>query len=436
MILLCRGSGPHFKKSEWLPVCSPLACIVFLLACPSGHAQQDIPLTLAEAEDLALRQEPGQSEFLAKAEGLKEQATAAGQLPDPELRLGLANFPIEFGGFSTEPMTQAVLGIHQSFPAGDTRTLSTQQFQSLSVEMDRRADARVRDVQTAVRTAWLDTYYWERARAIVSDSRPYFEDLVTVTRSLYAVGRKDQQDVLRAELELSRLDDRLIDIERQRRAARAALSQWIGPASLRPVAEKPPAWSKVPDRQALSDELTRHPVVLAADARLDARDAGVQLAEERDKPGWAIDFGYGYREGFMADDSPRSDFVSLSVTIDLPFFSENRQDREFAAALSERRAAANSREALLRQLTSRLDAEFARWEALSQRIELYEQRILIQTADQSNAALAAYRSDTGDFSDVMRGVIDDLDARLELARLQTERGQSYAVLANLGGFSR
>ena len=435
MKLLCRGSGPHLKTSEWLPTSLLLVCTVLLLACSSARAQQDIPLTLAEAEDLALRQEPGQSEFLAKAEGFKEQATAAGQLPDPELRVGLANFPIESGGFSTEGMTQAVLGIRQSFPAGDTRTLSTQQFQSLSVEMDRSADARARDVLTAVRTAWLDTYYWERAHAIVSDTRPYFEDLVTVARSLYAVGRKDQQDVLRAELELSRLDDRLIDIDRQRRAARAALSQWVGSASSRPVAEKPPAWSNLPDRQALADELARHPVVLAADARFDARDAGVRLAEEQDKPGWAIDFGYGYREGILADGSPRSDFVSLSVTVDLPFFSENRQDREFAAALSERRAAANSREALLRQLASRLDVEFARWDTLSQRIELYEQRILIQTEDQSNAALAAYRSETGGFADVMRGVIDDLDARLELARLHTERGQSYAVLANLGGLS-
>lgn len=435
MILLCHGGGPHLRKIVWLPVCPLLACIVVLVACASAQAQQRVPLTLAEAEDLALREEPGQSEFLARADALKEQATAAGQLPDPELRVGLANFPIESGGFTTEPMTQAVLGIRQAFPAGDTRTLSTQQFQSLSAEMDRSADARARDVLTAVRIAWLDTYYWERAHAIVSETRPYFEDLVTVTRSLYAVGRKDQQDVLRAELELSRLDDRLIDIDRQRRAARATLSQWIGSASSRPIAEKPPAWGELPDRQAFSDELTRHPIVLAADARFNARDAGVRLAEEQDKPGWALDFGYGYREGLLADGSPRSDFVSLSIIVDLPFFSENRQDREFAAALSERRAAANSREALLRQLTSRLDAEFVRWEALSQRIELYEQRILIQTEDQSNAALAAYRSETGDFADVMRGVIDDLDARLELARLQTERRQSYAVLANLGGLS-
>jgi hypothetical protein len=50
--------------------------------------------------------------------------------------------------------------------------------------------------------------------------------------------------------------------------------------------------------------------------------------------------------------------------------------------------------------------------------------------------LLAYQSDAGDFADVMRGYIDDLDTRLELVRLQVERAQTYAVLANLGGMPR
>ncbi|MBT8101307.1 MAG: TolC family protein, partial [Gammaproteobacteria bacterium] len=227
MMFLIRGGGPHSNKSTRPPGYIVATYFIVLLSLQQATAQVLPPLTLAEAEDLALRQEPGLSEFQARADALEEQAVAAGQLPDPVLRVGLANFPIESGGFTTEGMTQGQLGIRQAFPPGKTRSLSTQQFQSLSTEMDRNADARARDVLTLVRTVWLDAYYWERAHAIVSDSRPYFDDLVTVTRSLYGVGKKNQQDVLRAELELSRLDDRLIDVERQRRAARAALSQWV-----------------------------------------------------------------------------------------------------------------------------------------------------------------------------------------------------------------
>ncbi len=441
MILSLRGATTHenlFVDWKHQPACTlgVVLLLVGLIAAQPVQAQQHAVLTLMEAEDRALDQEPGQAAFEARAESLEEQSVAAGQLPDPSLRMGLANFPIESGGFSTEGMTQGQLGIRQSFPPGKTRAVSTRQFQSLAAEMSENADARGRDVLTSVRTAWLETYYWEQAHSIVSESRPFFVDLVTVTRSLYAVGSKDQQDVLRADLELSRLDDRLIDINRQRARARAALSEWVGDASSRPIAEKLPAWEQVPALEVLHSELLMHPALRAADARVDARGAAVDLAKERYKPGWALDLGYGYRDGSLPNGNPRSDFVSLSVTVDLPLFRKNRQDRGLAAALSERRAANESKDALLRRLSSQLDSEYARWTDLSRRIDLYERLILNQAKEQANAALAAYQSEAGDFSDVMRGYIDDLNTRLDHVRLQIDQAQSYAVLANLGGIPR
>ena len=402
----------------------------------SAGAQQNIPLTLAEAEDRALDDEPGQAAFLARADALEEQSVAAGQLPDPKLRMGLVNYPLESGNFTTEGMTQAQLGIRQAFPPGKTRSVSTRQFQSLATAMTQSADGRSRDVLTSVRNTWLETYYWSRAYEITTESRPFFSDLATVTRSLYAVGRKNQQDVLRAELELSRLDDRIIDTNKQWARARAALSEWVGPAASRPLAQKLPNWKQVPAPEALRAALPSHPALKSADARIDARQAGVDLANERFKPGWTVDLGYAYRDGFLPSGNPRSDFISLAVTVDLPFFRKNRQDRRLASALSERRAANESREELLRRFSSQLDAEYARWQDLNRRVELYERLILTQTEDQARAALAAYQSDAGDFADVMRGYIDELNARLKHIRLQVERAQSYAVLANLGGISR
>jgi outer membrane protein TolC len=440
MLLQCGEDSRRNKSVIPGGVAEGAWSIAFLLiglavALPA-HAQLRLPITLAEAEDLALHQEPGQSAMLARADALDEQAVAAGELPDPTLRMGVANYPIESGGFTTEGMTQAQLGIRQSFPPGKTRALSTQRLRSLSDEMDQNAEARGRDVLALVRRAWLDAYYWERANTIVSESRPYFEDLVTVTRSLYAVGKKDQQDVLRADLELSRLDDRLIDIQRQRARARAALSEWVGAESSRPIAGNLPSWETLPALASLQEELARHPVLQAADARVDARVAGIDIAREKSRPGWALDLGYGYREGFLPSGDPRSDFVSLSVTVDLPLFRKNRQNRELAAALSERRAAADSKEELRRRLASRLEAEYTHWQELSRRVDLYDRLILIQAEDQANAALAAYQSETGDFADVMRGFIDELNARLDHIRLQIERAQSFAVLANLGGLPR
>lgn len=428
-----RSSEKHARMTSAVPL--PCLLAIVLWTSP-GYAQSDMPLTLAEAEESALDGEPGRESLLARADALNEQAVVAGELPDPQFRVGLANFPVESGGFSTEGMTQAQLGLRQTFPPGDTRAVNTRRFESLAAEMTENADARDRDVLTAVRTAWFDTRYWSDAEAIVEQTRPLFSDLVTVTRSLYAVGRKDQQDVLRAELELSRVDDRLIEAGRQRARARAALSEWVGEAARRPLAASEPSWERLPPLADLREALRVHPAMGAAEARIDARRAEVELANERYKPGWALDLAYGYRDGLLPDGAPRSDFVSLSVTVDLPLFRKHRQDRSLRAALSERRAADASKEQLQRRLKSQLDAEYARWQDLGRRVELYENTILIQADDRARAALAAYQSDAGDFADVMRGSIDVLNTQIEHLRLRLERAQSYAVLANLGGLPR
>ena len=408
-----------------------LAFTATMLWTPFAMAQQRVPLTIAEAEDLARVGEPGQRALIARAEAMQEQAVAAGSLPDPVLRVGLANYPIDGGSFSTEGMTQAQLGLRQSFPRA--RAQGTTRLRAEAEALNRGADARGRDVLSAVRIAWLETYYSQRAWMLVSESRPFFADLVTITRSMYAVGRKTQYDVLRAELELSRLDDRLIEAERARSEAQARLSRWLGQDAYRPVAMKLPGWDAPPPLEVLQAGLDSHPSIAAARAGVTAQQAAVAIAEENKKPGWALDVGYGYREGFLPDGSPRSDFVSLSVSVDLPFFSKNRQDRKLAAALGSRRAAMASEAELIARLSSELDIEYARWTDLTRRLGLYETQILEQSKGQAQAALLAYQSDTGDFSDVMRGYIDDLNTRTEHVRLQVQRAQSHAVLARLGG---
>jgi outer membrane protein TolC len=412
--------------------------VIALLALPFAHAsaQHDIPLTIAEAEKLALASEPGQQALRARAAALEEQAVVAGALPDPMLRVGLNNYPIESGGFTTEGMTNVGAVYRQAFPRGDTRSLSNRRFTRLAKAQMQEADARGDDVLAATRIAWLDLYYWSKARELVRESRPFFDDLATITRSLYAVGRRNQQDVLRAELELSRLDDRLIDIERQQLRARAQLREWIGEDAGRRVAGKLPRWDDAPPLEDLIAALREHPALQAADARIAAQDTGVEIAEQRSKPGWALDVGYSYRNGSLPSGDPRSDFVTVGVTVDLPFFSRKSVDSTLSAALQERSAARADKQRMQRSLESRLAAEYARWQELSRRLALYEERILVQANDHAQASLLAYQNDRGDFADVMRGYIDDLNTRIDYVRLNVEREQAYAVLANLGGLPR
>ncbi len=423
----------QYRRSRTFTAIAAIVVASLFLPAATG-AQTRAPLTVAEAERLAVTGEPGQAVLDARADAIAAEANVVASLPDPVLRVGLNNYPFESGGFSTEGMTHVGVGLRQAFPRGKTRALRREQLEWQSSAVRGQADARQRDVTEATRIAWLDLFYWRHAHTLVSESRPFFADLVTITRSLYSVGRRSQQDVLRAELELSRLDDRLIDIERERESARARLAQWVGDAAIRPLPPGLPAWTEMPDIEEFEMSISSHPLLASANAGIEASRAAVDVADQRAKPGWSLDVGYSYREGQLPSGQPRSDFVSVGVTVDLPFFRKSAVDDTLTSALRNASAAESERERLLRGLRREIQIEHTRWHDLSRRLDLYEDRLLGQARAHARASLDAYQSDTADFADVMRAYIDDLDARVDHLRLKVERAQTWAVLANLGGF--
>lgn len=433
MFILSRLSpvAKACSSSSGTPYFQSVTAVLALLCASSLSAA---PLTLEEAERLALVAEPGQAVIEAEAQALAAEADVAGSLPSPKLRIGLNNYPIQSGDFSTEGMTNAGVVYRQSFPAGRSRQYGESRLRAMSLAAERNADARGRNVREATREAWYTVYYWQTAGALLEEARPFFDDLAAVTQSLYSVGRKSQQDVLRADLERSRLEDRLIEHRRAEAAARARLAGWIGADASRSLPETLPALTSVPAIESLAEAVASHPDLLAADANLEASQAAVLLADEKSKPGWALDVGYSYREGSLDTGEPRPDFFTIGVTVDMPVFRKRSVDGKLTAALRQRTAAESRRTLLLRETNAELELEYANWTELSRRLDLFDQRILEQSAATAEAALLAYQSDTADFADVMRAYIDDLDTRLEFVRLKVERAQSHAALANLGGF--
>ena len=432
-----RGDIP---RQNHLPVLSLLGMLLAALlgsvVASPVRAQSTLPLTMAEAEDLAQIEEPGRIALEAQAAALNERSVVAGELPDPTLRIGLDNFPLETGDFSAEGMTKLMVGYRQTFPGGETRSLSLEKYALLADSMTENAATRSRNVRTSTQNAWLELYFLENAEALIRESRPLFSDLVDITRSLYSVGRTKQQDVFHADLGLSRLDDRLIDIDLRRARARAELAEWIGTDAERPIATNFPRWDTVPPLADLQQGLTSHPAVLAAEAHIGASEADVRIADERSKADWALDVAYGYREGNLPSGESRSDLITVGVTFALPFFSEKSVDSTLTVALHERTAARSSKVRLERELRRQLDAEYAEWQELSRRIALFDAEILHQAQNQADAALLAYQSDAGDFADVMRANITFLNARIEHLRLIVDRAQSYAMLINLGGLNQ
>lgn len=397
---------------------------VWLPAAPVLAAE----LTLSDAEQIAINNDPLVAKFQAEASALMEQAVAVAQLPDPKLRIGTMNVPFSFD-VSQEPMTQAaVVGLQQMFPSAGL--LDGRREQSLlKAEMARaRAMERALAVLRNLRTAWMEVYYQVQAGALVRESEDVFDQLVKITQYQYRAGRGTQQDVMRARLELSLLNDRELKLYQEQEQALAELSRWLGEIEedMEPSMMFP-TMPALPRREELKQRIEVHPSVAVAKANLGAARKGVAIARAKYKPNWSMDVSYGARLG------GRADFWSAMVMMDLPFFTGKRQDKTLNARGHEVNAARDGVDEVKRDLTRLLDDEFARWRRLGERLEFYKNDVLPQAAQYSESSRKAYQSRVSDFSELVRARLKELQTNLDALRLRVERAKSHYRLLYLAG---
>lgn len=382
-------------------------------------------MTLAQAEKIALAEDLSLMARQEQSLALREDATFAAQLPDPKLFLSGANLPVDSWDLDQEPMTQLKLGVRQEFPAGNTRLLRQQKIteQSWQVESERK-DAALR-LRQQLRSHWLSLSGWTQRRQLLQQYRPVFEQLMDVTLSYYKVGKKHQQDYLRAKLLLGQLDSRLLNTERKINEEQARLTQWLGEAAYGElVLSWPDSW-RTPSSNHLD---LNHPRVVSSDYQIQQQSTAVDLAVERYKPNWGLEMSYGHREASDMAGDRLADFFSAMVTVDLPLFTANRQDRQLSAEKHRLEATRVSRADLVVEMNAMLAIHLADIKQLRRSVRLYQEQLLLLGEQQADATLQAYQSGAADFADVMQST--SLRLELELEYQKTLQGY-YQSLADV-----
>ncbi|MDT8319624.1 MAG: TolC family protein [Xanthomonadales bacterium] len=414
----------HAKKTCFIFI--GFALLLAVAADEVGAAPQ--PLTLAEAVATALAAEdPAFERFAERAEALEDQAVADAQLPDPKVTGQVANVPTDSFEFNQDGMTQALrIGLRQEFPAGKTLKVRGEQRRAEAGAERARRQAALREVELLTRTAWLDLAYQTRAIKILTISREAISNQIDSLVARFATGRMHAQDVLRTELELSLLDDRLVEHQRKADVAREALARYIGREAFRPLPDSIPAFPEPGGLTVLEQRLVDHPQIRVADQRVAAAELGIELAEQAYRPTFAIEGGYGLR-------IDRPDLLSVGVTLSLPLFTDKRQDRRLAAAVHQRGAHNLDRDTLLLDMKRQLEQELANWRRLNQRIALYGQAINHRARQTAEASITTYANNQTDFAELIRSQLAELDVELKHAELETQAAKAWALLAWLTG---
>lgn len=437
---------------------------IFLL-CLSGiygasaapdDTQKNRGLDLHSAVNIAIAHDPWLAGNKHSQDAIETMSHVAGNLPDPKVSLDMANLPTSNFDFGQEPMSQFKVGLSQAFPPGDSRNLKRQQLRYKSAAFPFLRQDRKAKIAVTVGQLWLDIYLARESISLIEENRGLFDQLAELAESSYttASGKGRQHNVIRAQLEITRLEDRLTLLYQRQDMFRASLFEWLNGAFSNHYAApetqaeppnkvrytlarnlpaipllKPQFYTQASstDTQPLFYELSSHPSLRALEQKIKESETGIDLARQKYKPEWAIRAGYGYRATDPMGNN-RADLFSLGVTFSVPLFTSSRQDKEVQAAQSAMSATKTEKWQLVRKLMAAFETEKSRLMRLNQRQTLYKSQLLPQIQEQAEASLTAYTNDDGSFSEAVRARISQIDAQIDDLTIKVERQKTILQL--------
>lgn len=415
-------------------------CIVLMLTSfQLIAANTDTSLSLAEAEEIALQRDLIVQSQTAMSEAMIEKSVSADSWADPVIKFGALAVPVDTFDLEQEQMTQVVIGYKQMLPRGDSAEIKSKKWLAKAGLMDANKVTRVAMLKKSVRKAWLKVYLKEGARDIVKTNAGLFKQLVTVSQFQYVAGRKKQQDVLQAEVELSLIEDQLGKVESELEVARAALAQWVGVENSNLKLNTSTDYLEdlmLSEQQMSENSLIQHPSVNQRDAMVDIAEQDVGLAKEKNSTQWGFDITYGIRQGdnpVMAGGGERPDFLSMMVMMSIPVFTADKQDRDIVASKLSLQSKKYQRQDVLRTLNSKLNQTKARWYKIIERISRYEEKVLPQAKQNAAAAMSAYQSGVGSFIALTRARVSEFKAQLSHLKLTVEKANVLTDIRYLVG---
>lgn len=358
-----------------------------------------------------------------------------GSLPDPTLGLNLMNLPVNSFAFDQEPMTGKQISLMQPFPfpgklglkskiAESTSQITQLQYQELQSQLIKKAK---RD--------YYDLFYVDRALATVAANQELLREFVKIAETRYSVGDGLQQDVMRAQVELSKMIDRELKLRQKREALQAKINALTNEAADTPLGQPilPETSQKIAKLDSLVARAERSSPQLAAwDMVVTRSGRQLDLALRDRYPDFSVGVAYTQRDA-LDNGMKGNDFVSAMFNIKIPLYhgkkqSRNVQQKRINRSSMEHRYR-NAKNSVARQLQQSLTNA-----RKNQRlVDLYETGIIPQAEQSLESSLAGYQNDKTDFLSLLDSEMSLFQFRLDYHRFVADYHKAVAEIEAFTG---
>ncbi|HLG16173.1 MAG TPA: TolC family protein [Blastocatellia bacterium] len=382
--------------------------------------------------DQALERNPEIQSMARSFDMMRARIPQARALPDPMLEVGYLGNIVPIPPFDIQkgdPSSARMVSFSQEIPFPGKRPLK-EKMAAMSAESEWWAYEQVRlNVVAEVKDAYFDLYYFTKASEIVSKNKDLLEKFEKIAEARYAVGRGIQQDVLKAQVEISKLIDQLTVLEQRRQTSVARLNSLLNRDPESPLGkseEVQPQGFAVGLAELRELALANYPSLKSQRRAIDRERYGVQLAQKEFYPDFSVRFSYQNRP-----EMPDMYGVSIGVKLPLYFWQKQRP------AVAEAAASAAAEEKRLENATTllffKLKDKYLAAATAQRLVSLYGTTIIPQSSLSLESAIAGYEVGKVDFLTLLDNVVTLLNYELSYYEQLSNVEKAVAAMEPLVG---
>lgn len=394
------------------------ALLAATIAAPAGAGDEASLATLEGALAWAAAHHPGLRAARAERDAAEARIAQVVALPDPTLSILARSMKREVG-----------VGVAQMFPLAGKRGLKAAAAQEAAQAAARLFEAKALEVAAEVVHAFTELAFLARARSLTEDNLALLEQLEEVALARYRTAEAPYADVVRAQVELGRVEDDLRSLAEAADAAAARLNAALGrsaDAPLPPLAGVPELRLQLSTDDVENSVRRASPELAALGHELAAAQQRFDLARRNRVP----DLMLGVE--VMHQQEMKRTGVGVMAGINLPIWRDRLRAEVIEAAAKVEAATARQAEKEQR-LLAQVHLALYRFRDADRRGELYAGRLIPQTRQALAAITTAYRAGEATFADVVETSRMVLEFELVYERARVEKLQQLAELQRLTG---
>ncbi|HEX6502853.1 MAG TPA: TolC family protein [Terriglobales bacterium] len=358
------------------------------------HSSHTHAMTLEEVERQAMANNPEIRSVEARVAVAQARRRAAGALDDPMLMYRNWGTPLHRPWDWNQ--AQHMVMYQQTLPGPGKRAARTEVANRQAAESETQIEVVRREIGVRIRKAYFDLLRSTDEHRIHDQQMELSKQALQSATVKYTVGRVPQQDVVKAQIAITRLADHLVMLDEQEESARAELNTLMGrdPGTPLEVTGEYGMTRVLPQLEDLERiALESRPELKVIAATGNVSDAQVALARKAYAPDFTVAGGYMlmpegslFRNNYMAE-----------VTVSLPWLNRRKHDSEIKEAQAAVQVVRSEQSAQINAAFLEIQQSLIRARAAERSLKLYRDTLRPQAEAALKSAAAAYQQDRTDF---------------------------------------